>query len=99
MTSQLFSRESLSEAAASETLQQSNIMARRPIRLKQFRRSVWNIFFQFVDPNGGLRVAGRAPIAARRERTAGTDFGAVRNRRPFELADLEKTEQKNFQPL
>src|SRR5581483_8171385 len=53
---------------------------------------------QLLQPGGGRRVAGRAPVAAGRERAAGADFRAVGDRRALELADREEAIEEHLQP-
>src|SRR5512135_2728703 len=51
------------------------------------------------EPGLGVAVGGRAPVAARRERAAGADLGAVGQRAALELAALEETLQEHAEPL
>src|SRR5678815_306913 len=102
MINQLFSRESVSEAAIMLPLPRKDKITTKQVRTKASRLGsslVRHILFEFVEPNGRFRVARSAPVAARRKRAAGADLGTVRNRGALELTDLEKTEQKYFQPF
>src|SRR5262249_39187810 len=54
---------------------------------------------QLLQPDNGFGVARGTPIASRRQRTAGTDLGAVGNGRALELAEFEEPIDKDFQPL
>src|SRR6266566_8666920 len=58
-----------------------------------------HILPQFLQPHVGLGVAGRPPVASRRERTAGADLGSIWNGRALELADLEESIEEHFEPL
>ena len=53
---------------------------------------------QFVEPGRGLRIARGAPVAPGRQRAARTDLGAVGQGGSLELALLEETMEKDFQP-
>src|SRR5258708_31074371 len=60
--------------------------------------SVRNAPFQFFEPYRGMAVGRRAPIAARRQRTAGGDLGSVGQGRAFELASLEEAIEEHIHP-
>src|SRR3990167_4948911 len=51
------------------------------------------------EPDGGIAVRGRAPVAARRERAARADLGSVGQRAPLELAGAEEYVQEYPQPF
>src|SRR5579885_740721 len=51
------------------------------------------------EPGTGIAVRWRSPVAARRQRTAGGNLGAIRQCRPFELAHGEKPGKKNLKPV
>src|SRR5690606_34927829 len=50
------------------------------------------------EPGGGLAVARRPPVAARRERAAGADFRRVRQRAALVLRGLEETREEHAEP-
>ena len=54
---------------------------------------------KLFQPDRRLGVGGRAPVAARGERAAGADFGAVGDGGALELAGLEEAIQKQAEPL
>src|SRR5205814_1723197 len=58
-----------------------------------------HILPQFCQPYLSLGIAGRTPIASRGQRSARANLGAVRNRRTFELAELEKSMKKYLKPF
>src|SRR3546814_17033847 len=55
--------------------------------------------FQFVQPDPRGAVRGCTPVASGRERATAGNFRPVRDGRPFELTNLEETEQEVFQPV
>ena len=52
---------------------------------------------QLREPCGRFAVGWRAPIAARRQRSARADLGRVGNRAALELAQLEEAVQESMQ--
>ena len=54
---------------------------------------------QFVDPDRGFGITGRAPIATRAKRAARADLRTVGKAGTFELAGFEKAIDENVQPL
>src|SRR5882762_5235663 len=57
-------------------------------RLRE-KSALRNRLFQFREPNVRGAIRRRAPVAARRQRTAGRDLGAVGQRRALELVGEE----------
>src|SRR4051794_36404551 len=53
---------------------------------------------ELVEPDLRRGVAGRAPVAARRERAAGADLRRVGDRGPLELREAEEAVQEDLQP-
>src|SRR3546814_9152955 len=53
----------------------------------------------FVQPDPRGAVRGCTPVASGRERATAGNFRPVRDGRPFELTNLEETEQEVFQPV
>src|ERR1700677_4383297 len=51
------------------------------------------------EPGGGFAVAGRAPVATRRERSTRTDFRRIGDATALELAEFEKAIKKKLQML
>src|SRR4051794_7652992 len=52
---------------------------------------------ELPQPGRGLAVAGRAPVAPRRQRAARADLRRIGNRAPLELAELEEPIQERPQ--
>jgi len=54
---------------------------------------------ELFEPDLGLGIARGAPIAARRQRAAGADLGAVGHAATLELAGLEEAPQEDLKPV
>src|SRR3954471_8712099 len=54
---------------------------------------------ELVEPDLGRGVAGRAPVAARRERAAGADLRRVRDRGALELGEAEEAVEEDLEPV
>src|SRR5579871_511324 len=59
---------------------------------------VRHVALEFVEPDAGVAVGRRTPVAARRQGAAGRHLGAVRHRRALELAEAEEALQEHTQP-
>jgi len=60
---------------------------------------VRDVALELVQPDLGVAVGRRAPVAARGERAAGGDLGAVGHRRALELAEAEEALHEHAEPL
>src|SRR5216684_5862165 len=69
--------------------------AARPMRGLRLR----HVLGELGEPQVGLAVGGRAPIAARGQRAAGGDLRAVGQRRALELAERKEAKQEDLEPV
>jgi hypothetical protein len=56
----------------------------------------WDVLGQLGEPDLRIAIRGSAPVAARRERAPGGNLWPVGHRGALELADGEKTKQKDL---
>src|SRR5471030_2411109 len=63
------------------------------------RFSIRNVALQFLDPRARVAVGRCAPIAARREASAGNHLRPVGQCRALELAQLEEAVEEDAEPL